>query len=178
MQVRPRFQLKVPYSQEETLARIQQALDNKLLSIRGLIVDHHVTLKIPYEDQHFWSPQLDLEVEDQDRGVLIRGLFGPRPSVWLLFVFFYSLLGFIAVIVAVIGFSQMNLGLSAGILWLLPVMFFLVGMVYLSARTGQKLGAEEMLLLDRFLKEALQDSAQQDNLKQTIDGESGSEKND
>jgi len=156
MEVRPRFQLEVPLSQEETLQRIRNALDKKMLSIRGLVVDHHVTLKIPPEDQHFWSPQLDLEVEEREEGSLIRGLFGPKPSVWLMFVFFYSLLGFIAVIVSVIGFSQMNLGLSAGILWLLPVMAFLVIMVYLSARAGQKLGEGEMLLLNDFLRQALE----------------------
>lgn len=158
MEVRPRFQLEVSLSQEEILKRIRAALDDKLLSIRGLIVDHHVTLKIPVEDQHFWSPQLDLEVEEQESGALIRGLFGPKPSVWLMFVFFYALLGFIAVVVSVIGFSQMNLGLSAGILWLLPVMAFLLIMVYLSARHGQNLGADEMSRLNQFLHQALEGS--------------------
>jgi hypothetical protein len=151
--------MEVPWSREETLQRIRNALDKEILSIKGLIVDHHVTLKIPAEDQHFWSPQLDLEVEEQEEGSLIRELFGPKPSVWLMFVFFYSLLGFIAVIVMVMGFSQWNLGMSAGILWLLPVMAFLVIMVYLSARAGQKLGEEEMLRLNQFLHQALERNA-------------------
>ena len=155
LEIRPRFRRLVPWKPPQVIDRFRRRLGNGEAPVRGLIVDHHVTLKIPYESQHFWSPQLDLEVEEHPEGTLVRGLYGPHPSVWLMFVFFYAALGFIATIVAIIGFSQWNLGLSAGILWLLPVMGFILLMVWLSARAGQKLGREQMEELQAFLDQTL-----------------------
>lgn len=156
VEIRPRFQRECPLEKETVLSRLREALDRRDRPVRGLIVDHHVTLKIPAEEQHFWSPQLSLEVEAMERGSLIRGLYGPRPSVWLMFVFFYAFLGFVSVVVAVIGFSEWSLGLPGRILWLLPVAGFITLMVYLSARAGQKLGHDEMVRLRDFMNEVLE----------------------
>ncbi len=157
LEIRPRFRRVVPWEPPRVIDRFRRRLSGGEAPVKGLIVDHHITLKIPYESQHFWSPQLDLEVEEHPEGALVRGLYGPHPSVWLMFVFFYAALGFIATIVAIIGFSQWNLGLSAGILWLLPVMGFIFLMVWLSARAGQKLGHDQMAELQAFLEQALQE---------------------
>ena len=159
IEIRPRFQQHSRLSQEEVIHRFRQALDRQEDSIKGLIVDHHITLRFPRAEQHFWSPQLSLEIEPADTGgSLIRGLYGPRPSVWLMFVFFYSLLGFVSMIIAVIGFSERSLGLPGRILWLLPVAGFIVVMMFLSARTGQKLGREEMFRLRDFFHAALEET--------------------
>jgi len=155
LEIRPRFRRVVSLEPGYVLDQFRQKLTRANAPIRGLIVDHHVTLKIPYEQQHFWSPQLDVEVETVPEGTLVRGLYGPHPSVWLMFVFFYAALGFVATIVMIIGFSQWNLGLSAGILWLLPVMGFIFLMVWLSARAGQKLGKDQMEQLQAFLDDVL-----------------------
>jgi len=157
LEIRPRFQRSSRFSKEEVLARIREQLDGAGQSVCGLVVDQHVTLKVPVEARHFWSPQLSLEIEEVEEGggSLIRGLYGPAPSVWLMFVFFYALLGFVSMIVAIIGFSEWSLGLPGRILWLLPVAAFIVLMIYLSARAGQKLGHEQMYDLRDFLDEAL-----------------------
>jgi hypothetical protein len=156
IEIRPRFQRESFLEKEEVLSRLRRALDRRDQPVRGLIVDHHVTLKIPAEEQHFWSPQLSLEVEAREGGSLIRGLYGPRPSVWLMFVFFYAFLGFVIMVVAVIGFSEWSLGLPGRILWLLPVAGFIMLMVYLTARAGQKLGREEMIRLRDFINQVLE----------------------
>jgi hypothetical protein len=124
--------------------------------IKGVVWEHHLVLKIPYEEQHFWSPQLTISFEAQEEGgVLVRGLFGPRTTVWMMFIFFYFLLGFIATIVMIMGFAQMNLGLSAGILWLLPVIGAIVLAMYLSAKAGQRMGQLEMERLYVFYHETI-----------------------
>lgn len=155
--IRPRFQQEVPLSAEETLARLRTALKQSDSPIIGFVADHHVTLKIPYEKQHFWSPQLALEVEAQEsgQGALIRGLFGPQPSVWLMFMFMYSVIGVICLFVAITGFSQMSLGIPAPVLWVLPVGAGLAIFLYLSAKTGERLGRDEMHQLKGFLDDTL-----------------------
>lgn len=150
--IRPRFQLSSNFSQTELLEKIRNALNQPDAPIKGTIVDHHVILRIPVKDQHYWSPQLDLEIEEQaDNVTRIKGLFGPSPSVWFMYVFFYSVLGFVSVVVMIMGFSQLNLGLSARILWILPITTILFIFAFLTAQAGQKLGHAEMKRLYDFL---------------------------
>ena len=105
-EIRPRFNRWSQAQPETILQNFEEVLKNKEMEVKGFVLDHHIYLKIPREDQHYWSPQLNLEVLDDEKGSRIRGLFGPRPSVWLMFIFFYFVLGFGSIIVAIIGFSQ------------------------------------------------------------------------
>ncbi|MBM4393899.1 MAG: hypothetical protein FJ090_22460 [Deltaproteobacteria bacterium] len=49
-------------------------------------------LTVPETEQHLWSPWLTVEVSPQDTGSLIHGRFGPHPTVWTGFAFFYLIL--------------------------------------------------------------------------------------
>lgn len=155
IEIRPRFQKSVNLVQKDILNRFQEALDSEVIPVRGYIVDHHIVLKVLEEDRHFWSPQLDLEIEEQEEGCLIKGLFGPHPSVWFLFVFFYAFLGFVSLVVMVMGFSQLNLGMSARILWFLPLAGIIFLLVFSSAKTGQRLGRAQMHQLYEFFQKTI-----------------------
>ncbi len=156
LEIRPRFEVKSPLSQQEVLSRFDEALKRPEAYFRGYIVDWHVVLKIPSEDDHFWSPQLSMDVVEKEDGAMLYALIGPKPSVWLLFVFFYFFLGFILTIIAIIGFSRWNLGLSSGILWLLPILGTVWVLVYISANFGKKLGRDQMEKLVLFVQEIAQ----------------------
>jgi len=153
--IRPRFRIKSSLSKEEIVGRIHKKLEQQKGKVVGIQIDTHIILKIPIAQQHYWSPQLDVEIETIDNQSIIKGLFGPRPSVWFMYVFFYSVLGFIGVMVMIMGFSQLNLGLSARILWLLPLLTILFLIAFSTAKAGQKLGANEMLFLYQFLLKSI-----------------------
>lgn len=155
IEIRPHHQEELPYSVEETLERIKKGLKEEGETITGTIVGNHVTLRLPKEEQKFWTPELNLDFEPDGEGTYLRGLCGPRPSVWLMFVFFYFVLGSAIVIIFIIGYSQKNLGLSAGILWLLPILFGMIIAIYLTARAGQKLSRNDMVKLREFLAKTL-----------------------
>jgi hypothetical protein len=155
IEIRPRFHYQSPLAPEVLLKALEEALAKENSPINGLVIDQHVYLRIPYEDQHFWSPQLSLEVEATDSGSQVNGLFGPRESVWLMYIFFYALMGFLIMVVMIMGFSQLNLGLSARILWALPVLLLLLVMAFFTAKAGQKLGHDEMHLLYDFFRNAI-----------------------
>lgn len=150
IEIRPRFVRRSPAPPEEIIEAFEEILKDKTLNVKGYVIDHHIYLKIPARDQHYWSPQLNLEITEEEGGSKIRGLFGPRPSVWLMFIFFYFVLGFGSLIVAIIGFSQMNLGLSSRILWVIPVLVGLIFLIYSSAQAGQRMGMGQMEVLYRF----------------------------
>lgn len=152
IEIRPRFHYSSPLAPDQVLQALEEALAKDDAPVNGLVIDHHVYLRIPHEDQHFWSPQLSLEVEAAQDGSQVNGLFGPRESIWLMYIFFYGLLGFLTLIVMIMGFSQLNLGLSARILWALPILLLLMALAYFTARAGQKLGHDEMHLLYDFFK--------------------------
>ena len=156
--IRPRFQHVSKKSMEAIQEKIKHSLEQPEANCIGRVIPGHVVLKIPAEDQHYWSPQLSLsleELEAPEEGVLLRGLYGPNPNVWAMFAFGYAALGFMSLFVSIIGFSRMNLGLAAPILWFLP--FFAVGFLalYVIAQIGQKIGVAQTFTLHHFFEEAI-----------------------
>jgi len=153
--IRPRFQEIIAASPEVIQHRIQAYAETVTDCHLTDGVPGHLVVKIPPADQHYWSPQLGLTFEEHEEGTLVRGLYGPNPTVWLLFMFGYGTLGTIALFIAIIGFSQKNLGIDAPILWVLPVLAAAALTLYLIAQFGQKIGAEQMFTLHHFYEAAV-----------------------
>ncbi|HMQ47039.1 MAG TPA: hypothetical protein PKA00_06330 [Saprospiraceae bacterium] len=162
IEIRPRFRMELPLPPGEIIGQLKQAINQPTAKIVGFIADHHVVLKIPQEQRHYWSPQLSLEVEDNEKGgSLIRGLYGPAPSVWLMFLFFYYVIGAICLFTGIMGFAQVSLGMPAPILWVLPMGAILAVGLFLSAKAGERLGRDQMLELKIFLEEVLESASTQ-----------------
>ncbi len=156
MELRPRFKVEVEMESSLFCSRLQKLLEASGDQVKGTINENFMSLRIPEEEQHYWSPVLNLSVHPRaEGGSIVRGLMGPRPTVWLMFIFFYSFLGFVSMIVMVMGFSQLNLGLKAGILWLLPAILLIIGLMYASAQAGKRMAREQMLRLQQFAEQAI-----------------------
>lgn len=155
LQIRPRFREHSEMSQEEVKKRISSVLSSKKDAWIGEVVDNHVIVKVPRGQQHYWSPQLTLQLEDEDGGTLIRGLFGPKPGVWTMFVFFYSAIGFLTLMALIFGLSQMMLKMDAYGLWAVPVGSVLLIGLFIISKIGQRLGREQMEQLHGLLEESL-----------------------
>lgn len=153
--IRPRFEvlLQAPPKTVEERMRLRLASAKDVCS--GTVIPGHIVLKIPLADQHFWSPQLSLNLEEHEGGTLVSGLYGPNPSVWVLFTFGYGTVGILALFISIFGFSQLSLGMNAAILWVLPVLGAIAIGLYAASQIGQKLGAEQTFLLHHFFEEAL-----------------------
>ncbi len=152
--VRPRFKVTTSASIDDLVDRIKNALKQENASCQGGVHVMGGTISLPFEERHYWSPQLSLSFEKTDEGTIVRGLYGPRPSVWGMFVFFYAFIAIATMIVATIGLSRLTLGGSAGILWLVPVLLLIFLSLYLVSYTGQKVGKKQMITLHRFIEEA------------------------
>ncbi|MBR9919527.1 MAG: hypothetical protein GYB31_01730 [Bacteroidetes bacterium] len=153
--VRPRFQVESDQSVDDIAANIKSALQREGATCKGRIKHGFATLWIPHEEQHYWSPQLTLTLEKTEEGTsLLRGVYGPRPSVWTMFIFFYSVIGFAMMVISIVGFSNVSLDKSGKILWLLPVLFVIFLSLYLVAYFGQKLGQKQMVVLHLFVEKS------------------------
>ncbi|GAB4408960.1 MAG: hypothetical protein OHK0053_35740 [Microscillaceae bacterium] len=155
--IRPRFRKEVALSPEQIRAAFRHKLSQEDTGCTVTFFTHHILLKVAPEAQHYWSPQLDLSMEETENGTLIRGLYGPKPAVWTLFTFAYMVLGIFATFALMVGFSRWSLGLDAPILWLMPVFAGLAFLLYLGSQLGQKLGAAQLFLLHHLFEEIIRE---------------------
>lgn len=154
--VRPRFQIELPIMQNDIEQTLQASLLQTESKVIGRINHGYATFYLPKIEQHYWSPGLTLSLENTDSGTLLRGMYGPRPTVWTMFIFFYALIAFAILVLSIIGLSNYSLGKSAVILWLVPALGLVFLSLYLVAYFGQKLGHDQMVTLHRFLEESLE----------------------
>jgi len=155
LRIRPRFRKEVSDSPEIVKERIKTALTSNETMCTGKIVDNHVIFKIPVSQQHYWSPQLTLDIEQKNSGSLIRGLYGPKPGVWTMFVFFYSSIGFLTMMGLIFGISQIMLNMVPYGLWAVLIGGFLLIGLFVTSKIGQRLGLEQMRQLKDFLDNSL-----------------------
>lgn len=154
--MRPRFSIPVQGSAEDARRLLSAALAADGCPVRGGRVGDRFELKLPEEEQHYWSPHLSLVLDDEDGPVILEGRFGPHPHVWTMFVAIYAHIAFLAIGASMYGISQWMLHETPWALWLVPVAGLLAGIVYLSAFYGQGLGSEHMYALRHFVEDALQ----------------------
>ncbi|HKJ06964.1 MAG TPA: hypothetical protein VJ970_05815 [Flavobacteriaceae bacterium] len=155
--LRPRFQLEINESKKTVLAKFkaQQQLENCTYCIK--VIGDHVVVDVPKDENHFWSPQLHLEIEETiENKALVKGLFGPKPTVWTLFMFIHF-----AVAVAFIGFGIMwyvtytiktDTTLAMAMVIVLPILWILL---YIFGRLGRIRGRKQMRELNRFMTKTL-----------------------
>jgi hypothetical protein len=158
VQIRPRYTFSVPIRKEEALTKLREALEKETSGLKGKFVKPLVVISVNEEDQHFWSPELSLDIEEKEGETEIRCTLGPRSSLWTMFATFYGFSVLIGVAGLVLGFSQLTLGMKAYGFWLVPVSIILIASAYGIALTGQKLAYEQMLHLRSFIKKTLKNN--------------------
>ena len=101
--LRPRVKLELIEDPQELIAKFKKALGSEHCNFHGKIAGGHIVIDVPEKEAHFWSPQLHIEIDKIDQNnTQLKGLFGPKPQVWTLFMIFHF-----ALAVAFIGFSIM-----------------------------------------------------------------------
>jgi len=157
--MRPRFEFQLPVTRETWLDALRSALQNDAESLRGQVFRKHAVVEMRDGERTFWSPYLNLEVEDEPDGSAIRGRFSPHPNVWTMFMAVYILLALAALGGLSYGMVQYTLGQPPWSLWVAPAAAALFGFVYGATLIGQGLGAEQMYtmrsLIDRACVDAL-----------------------
>lgn len=155
--LRPRFKIDLDRDAESALLAFEEAKkeENELVITR---VDNHVFIKLPKDKQHFWSPQLDLEISGFEPGKsVLRGLFGPKPAVWTMFMFFHFVVATLFIAAGVWAYSIASLEEPITVQITIMVLLVLVWFVlYFAGRMGKAAGKDEMRILHRFMRKTLQ----------------------
>ena len=156
---RPRFRRYIKADPNAVLEGFEKKIKEST-SLTGSVATHHVFIRVPKNQEHFWSPQLGLEVEKHAQGTLIRGLYGPKPGIWTMFMFFYAVIGASTLAMLVWGLSQWQLGSYAWALWFVPGGVLTIGGIYLLTQFGQKLGYDQMDQIHELFRECINDFEQ------------------
>ncbi len=153
--IRPRFKQLRNENPEQIEDALKKEIQRQNNRFTGIFLPGHITIKINQQQRHFWSPQLSLSLDQMNDITIIRGLYGPNPTVWAIFFFGYAALGIILLIVGMLLLSQYSLGLSTGLWWVVPACIITALILYIIAQTGQKIGASQMFDLHHLYEETI-----------------------
>ena len=156
--MRPRFQLQLPIGREAWLDALRLGLERDTGALRGQVFRKHAVIQVRAPKRTFWSPYLNLEVEDEPDGSAIRGRFSPHPNVWTLFMAVYILIVMAGLAALSYGIVQLTLGESPWALLGVPASVALFGFVYGATLIGQGLGAEQMYMMRSLVDRACVDA--------------------
>src|SRR5690606_12460410 len=159
--LRPRFTFNVNAAHKTVLALFEESKHTQKEFIISC-VDHHVFIRIPKKNQHFWSPQLHLERSEGEtqNSSVIRGLFGPNPTVLSLFMFVHFFVAVIFIGFGAWAYSNWSLensfGLQIGVMFLMVLAWFIL---YFAGHLGKKAGMDAMHNLHHFMRDTLRSKA-------------------
>jgi hypothetical protein len=154
--LRPRFQIELNKDNETYLKAFEEAkLTQSDFTITRL--DDHVFIKFPKEKQHFWSPQLHLEINEvENNSSLLYGLFGPNPTVWTMFMFFHFLVACLFIGFGIWAYTNWSLGNNYSIQIFVTLMMIVLWFgLYFGGRLGKASSKGEMHTLNDFMNTVL-----------------------
>lgn len=151
IRLRPTFRKEVGCTPNDLMDALSGALSTSS-GIRGAVYEASCMLRVPLDEVHFWSPQLQVSIDTVEDGhTIVHGIFGPRPAVWSMFIALYVAIVFAGSMGVIYGFSQLTLGDNPFALWAGPAAIVLYAAVYFVGRVGRRLGHDQMIQLKEFL---------------------------
>lgn len=157
---RPRFKFYTQMHPEEFTSKIKKHLENYSQVLRGTVHREEAIIRLRKEEDKYWAPQLQIRIEknsEKENGFEVRGVFGPRPSVWTFFLFLYGLGGGIILTVGIYGWVEWALGIGHLWVWSNLVGFLLILSSFIAAQIGQSLSKEHLTVLRDFIESVLVD---------------------
>ncbi|MDB4297615.1 hypothetical protein N9901_02550 [Flavobacteriaceae bacterium] len=149
--LRPRFQINVNCTEEKLMCTFLENL--KAAGFKVKSIGEHIFVDVAKSESNIGSPNLHLEFISNGVGkTIIKGLFGPKPQIWTLFMFIHAVLG-----VSFFGFSikayvDYTLGsfsvLSVVMLVCIPIVWFVL---YLVGVMGKELGRPQMKIIQDLI---------------------------
>jgi hypothetical protein len=154
--LKPRFKLRFKESEQEILTEFKENLALPECPYTSKIVNQHIVIDVPENEEHFWSPQLYVEIEREDDLTIVKGILGPKPKIWTFFMFLHFIVAILFFVFFVIAYSRWSLDqeytFSLIMCVLMPVVW--VGL-YLFGQLGKKFGHDQMVGLHQLLLRAL-----------------------
>jgi len=166
--MRPSFLLEAAPSPEALVDSLRDRLDGNRYAVTGTVSRRNALLYMPESQRRFWSPCLDLAIEDlgeaasDGAGVslsVVRGTFSPRPEIWTGFVFAVGSLAAFATLSSLFGIAQLLVGATPWGLICPLVSIVLCALLYFAAIFGQSLSLGDMYQLRAYLDDCIESAS-------------------
>lgn len=150
--LRPRFKIELNQNNETLLKAFETTKTNQSDFIITRL-DDHVFIKYPKHKQHFWSPQLHLEINNvNDNSCSLHGLFGPNPTVWTLFMFLHFMVAGLFITFSIWAYTNFALKTDYALQIALMVFMVIIWFVlYFAGQIGKDVSKKEMHKLNDFM---------------------------
>jgi len=157
--LRPRFRIDFEESETNLMERFKANLNGGDCKYCSKIIDQHIVIDVPFDEDHFWSPQLNIEiVKGETTESIVKGLFGPKPQVWTLFMFLHFAVGITFLIFLTLLYVrwtfESSLVFPTIMVILLPIIWVTL---YFIGRLGRRKGKEQMEELHDFMMGTLEE---------------------
>ncbi len=154
---RPRFKMFTHLNPEEYAENLKIYLKDHQEEFFGNVNREIATISVKTSIDEYWKPQLSLRTEkDEDGQTVIRGIFGPSPSLWTFFMFLYFLWSIAWMVFITLWFVGKQIKTDE-YTWCLAASFgclLLLIATYAASRYGQYKAKKEMAQLRRFAMES------------------------
>lgn len=157
--LRYRFDKVVSKSTEAILQDCENLKSALEPDYRIKVSGHHIWLHIGMLRREKHSPHLHLEIEKMEDGnTYVRGLYGPDPVLWTLFMFLHFVVAGIFIIFGMIVFSKLSLKQPIGFdLMIMVIMVNIWMLLYFIARLNRKKGMPQAEELEKIMNEILEE---------------------
>jgi len=155
---RPRFKIIAEMTADEFSRKLNFHLKNRKKVLGGYSNLEISVIRLRQDMEKYWVPQLQIRVEENNEipgTVIIRGLFGPCPSVWTLFMFSYGAGGAILLTSGMYGWIGLALGIGNFWAWTNLIGFLLIAGPYIASKIGQRIAKSHMDVLRTFIERVL-----------------------
>ena len=150
-----RFYKDVDEKMEDVLLKFKNFTDYDRSHFNIKLCEDHIWIFIIGAKKRYWSPHLHLELEKKSENEThIRGLFGPDPTLWTLFMFLHFMIA--GTFIVFCGIAYTHYVLKESTQWdfiVLSMMIFAWFLLYVIARQIRSNGEKQMNDLEKvFLK--------------------------
>ena len=151
--LRPRFRIDLEESEENLIERFKDNLNDGECKYCSKIVDQHIVIDVPFDEDHFWSPQLNIEVvKGESTESIVKGLFGPKPQVWTLFMFLHFAVGITFLVFLTLLYVRWSFESSMVFPTIMVIVLPIIWVIlYIFGRWGRRRGKEQMEELHDFM---------------------------
>lgn len=152
--LRPKCKIVDIEMDKETVIK---ALQTNLINGRNIAVgsfdteDNHFELKIPPSQRHFWSPKMQIWIDEEDNNTSLSCIIGPNFKIWNIFIALYIIVVLFIIVGMVLGFIQRSNHETPYFFWAAPLGLLFILLINLAARIGQYWGKAQVSQLKSFV---------------------------
>jgi len=155
--LKPRFKMEFDKNKKEILNIFKDNLNDQNCKYCSKIIDHHIIIDVPVEEDHFWSPQMHVEIEKEENKTVVKGVLGPKPKVWTFFMFLHFAVAIAFFAFFVIFYVKWSLKQDYTFTMIMCILMPIVWVIlYFVGQLGKKFGYNQMVELHDFLIKTLE----------------------